>query len=243
MPENHPASPHASDAREHRRTVEHHQARDDAGTQHADDEHDSRPTHTSAHALPERADSLFSAHAGLTESPGDDDAARVIPMVEVQPVTRCTGADVRHALWTRELDPSLILTDCVLRYIESHMLYRDSRKSLSMRGSSGGGLRNTGDAARLHGLGGGGGSGNSSSSSSGAMVGGEVTIIILRTRRVTIFITVAAAAVCPVIMALIRIGPRGVRVRARPAPPRPMGWGCASGGRHPGRVVDTAVMP
>ncbi|TPP49782.1 ATP-NAD kinase family protein [Leishmania donovani] len=37
------------------------------------------------------------------------------PMVEVHPITRSTGADVRQALWEQEIHPSFILTDCVQR--------------------------------------------------------------------------------------------------------------------------------
>jgi NAD+ kinase len=51
------------------------------------------------------------------------------PMVEVHPITRCTGADVRQALWEQEIHPSSILMDCVQRYMEGHGLYRDPRKA------------------------------------------------------------------------------------------------------------------
>ncbi|KAG5511176.1 hypothetical protein JKF63_07118 [Porcisia hertigi] len=61
------------------------------------------------------------------------------PMVEVHPVTRSTGADVRQALWEQEINPSFILTDCVQRYVEGHGLYRDPRKTTaaSLYGSVG----------------------------------------------------------------------------------------------------------
>ncbi|KPA83639.1 ATP-NAD kinase-like protein [Leptomonas pyrrhocoris] len=51
------------------------------------------------------------------------------PLVEVHPITRSTGADVRQALWEQEIHPSSILTDCVQRYMEGHGLYRDPRKA------------------------------------------------------------------------------------------------------------------
>lgn len=51
------------------------------------------------------------------------------PMVEVHPITRSTGADVRQALWEQEIHPSSILMDCVQRYMEGHGLYRDPRKA------------------------------------------------------------------------------------------------------------------
>ncbi|CCW61108.1 unnamed protein product [Phytomonas sp. EM1] len=54
--------------------------------------------------------------------------SRRLPVVEVHSVIRTTGADVRQALWEQEIDPIHILSDCVLRYIDSYMLYRDSRK-------------------------------------------------------------------------------------------------------------------
>ncbi|AIN95604.1 ATP-NAD kinase-like protein [Leishmania panamensis] len=61
------------------------------------------------------------------------------PMVEVHPITRSTGADVRQALWEQEINPSFILTDCVQRYVEGHGLYRDPRKATaaSLYGSVG----------------------------------------------------------------------------------------------------------
>lgn len=51
------------------------------------------------------------------------------PMVEVHPITRSTGADVRQALWEQDIHPSSILMDCVQRYMEGHGLYRDPRKA------------------------------------------------------------------------------------------------------------------
>lgn len=59
------------------------------------------------------------------------------PLVEVHPITRCTGADVRQALWEQYIHPSSILPDFINRYVESHGLYRDSRKATaSQRGGS-----------------------------------------------------------------------------------------------------------
>ncbi|CCW71217.1 unnamed protein product [Phytomonas sp. Hart1] len=52
-----------------------------------------------------------------------------LPVVEVHSVIRTTGADVRQSLWGQEINPIHILSDCVLRYIDSYMLYRDPRKS------------------------------------------------------------------------------------------------------------------
>ncbi|KEG10351.1 putative inorganic polyphosphate/ATP-NAD kinase, putative,poly(p)/ATP NAD kinase [Trypanosoma grayi] len=51
-----------------------------------------------------------------------------LPHVEVHSVHRSTGADVRHALWEREVDPMLLLTEPVYRYVSSHGLYHDYRK-------------------------------------------------------------------------------------------------------------------
>ncbi|AAZ12572.1 ATP-NAD kinase, putative [Trypanosoma equiperdum] len=52
------------------------------------------------------------------------------PRVEVYSVPRCCGADVRQALWEREVDPSALLTEPVNHYINSHGLYRDYRKDV-----------------------------------------------------------------------------------------------------------------
>ncbi|GET85908.1 ATP-NAD kinase-like protein [Leishmania tarentolae] len=85
------------------------------------------------------------------------------PMVEVHPITRTTGADVRQALWEQEIHPSLILTDCVQRYVEGHGLYRDSRKTTaaSLYGSVGI-SSDYSNGTRSGGGGGGGGGGGAS---------------------------------------------------------------------------------
>ncbi|ESL10750.1 inorganic polyphosphate/ATP-NAD kinase [Trypanosoma rangeli SC58] len=71
---------------------------------------------------------LFSTHQSMEEGNGGPAASASLPHVEVHTVHRCTGADVRQALWEREVDPALLLTEPVYRYITSHGLYQDYRK-------------------------------------------------------------------------------------------------------------------
>ncbi|ORC85270.1 putative inorganic polyphosphate/ATP-NAD kinase, putative,poly(p)/ATP NAD kinase [Trypanosoma theileri] len=88
------------------------------------------------------------------------------PHVEVHAVHRCTGADVRQALWEREVDPALILTEPVHCYIKSHSLYHDYRKDASPKMA----LVAYHSFSSSSGSGGGGGGG--SRSSGGGVVGG-----------------------------------------------------------------------
>lgn len=67
---------------------------------------------------------------------GESDLLDAIPLVEVLPVSRTTGADTRQALWEQQLSPTHLLSDSVLRYVESHGLYRDSRKNAAIAGGS-----------------------------------------------------------------------------------------------------------
>ncbi|CBZ23527.1 ATP-NAD kinase-like protein [Leishmania mexicana MHOM/GT/2001/U1103] len=96
------------------------------------------------------------------------------PMVEVHPITRSTGADVRQALWEQEIHPSFILTDCVQRYVEGHGLYRDPRKATaaSLYGSVGVGS-DYGNGARSGSGGGGGASGLGGSAGVAGQMGGS----------------------------------------------------------------------
>ncbi|CAG9568841.1 ATP-NAD kinase-like protein [Leishmania major strain Friedlin] len=95
------------------------------------------------------------------------------PMVEVHPITRSTGADVRQALWEQEIHPSFILTDCVQRYVEGHGLYRDPRKATaaSLYGSVGV-SGDYGNGARSGSGGGGGASGLGGSAGAAGQMGG-----------------------------------------------------------------------
>ncbi|KAG5486703.1 hypothetical protein LSCM1_07957 [Leishmania martiniquensis] len=96
------------------------------------------------------------------------------PMVEVHPITRSTGADVRQALWEQEIHPSFILTDCVQRYIEGHGLYRDPRKTTaaSLYGSVGVGS-DYGNGTRGGVGGGGGASGLGGGAGASGQIGGS----------------------------------------------------------------------
>ncbi|EKF39149.1 inorganic polyphosphate/ATP-NAD kinase, putative,poly(p)/ATP NAD kinase, putative [Trypanosoma cruzi marinkellei] len=71
---------------------------------------------------------LFSTHQSMEGGQGRSSTNAPPPHVEVHTVHRCTGADVRQALWEREVDPTLLLTEPVYRYISSHGLYHDYRK-------------------------------------------------------------------------------------------------------------------
>ncbi|KAF8281144.1 putative poly(p)/ATP NAD kinase [Trypanosoma cruzi] len=71
---------------------------------------------------------LFSTHQSMEGGHGRSSTNAPPPHVEVHTVHRCTGADVRQALWEREVDPTLLLTEPVYRYINSHGLYHDYRK-------------------------------------------------------------------------------------------------------------------
>ncbi|RNF16039.1 putative inorganic polyphosphate/ATP-NAD kinase, putative,poly(p)/ATP NAD kinase [Trypanosoma conorhini] len=87
---------------------------------------DAMPTRLKVRHLVEE---LFSTHHGMECAPSRPATATAAsPHVEVHTVHRCTGADVRQALWEREVDPALLLTEPVHRYITSHGLYHDYRK-------------------------------------------------------------------------------------------------------------------
>ncbi|KAG5507442.1 hypothetical protein JIQ42_07739 [Leishmania sp. Namibia] len=110
-------------------TVTSREGRQSSATSMPSGHHDGRRCH---HESVDRISGSGSAFADLC-------AWLDAPMVEVHPITRSTGADVRQALWEQEIHPSFILTDCVQRYIEGHGLYRDPRKATaaSLYGSVG----------------------------------------------------------------------------------------------------------
>ncbi|KAG8349029.1 putative ATP NAD kinase [Trypanosoma vivax] len=79
----------------------------------------------------ELVEELYQTPPPIAEGEKGDLSGRLkLSHVEVYNVSRCTGADVRHALWEGELDSGALLTDPVKHYIVSHGLYRDYRKSV-----------------------------------------------------------------------------------------------------------------